>query len=95
MRGYSQFSFRISITLAMMSLRTVPTNTGVVCTIYDYPGTEKLNKLINNNDMIYADNTAAMLILRRIKSFVFARQASPRREFSARLAVQKQSFLFS
>ena len=29
------------------------------------------------------------------KRFVFARQASARREFSARLAVQKQSFLFS
>ena len=39
--------------------------------------------------------SAAMLSLRRIKSFVFARQASARREFSARLAVQKQSFLFS
>ena len=38
---------------------------------------------------------AAMLILGGIKSFVFARQASPRREFSARLAVQIQSFLFS
>ena len=33
-----------------------------------------------------------MLSLGRIKSFVFARQASARREFSARLAVQKQSF---
>ena len=29
------------------------------------------------------------------KSFVFTRQASARREFSARLEVQKQSFLFS
>ena len=29
------------------------------------------------------------------KSFVFARQASPRREFSARLAVHNPSFLFS
>ena len=37
----------------------------------------------------------AMLSLRRIKSSVFARQASPRPEFSARLAVQNQSFLFS
>ena len=37
-------------------------------------------------------HSAAMLSLRRIKSFVFARLASPRREFSARLAVQKQSF---
>ena len=36
-----------------------------------------------------------MLSLKRIKSFVFARQASARREFSARLAVQKQNFLFS
>ena len=36
-----------------------------------------------------------MLSLRRIKSFVFARLASPRREFTARLAVQNQSFLFS
>ena len=36
----------------------------------------------------------ATLSLRRIKSFVFARLTSPRREFSARLAVQKQSFLF-
>ena len=34
-------------------------------------------------------HTAAMLCLRRIKSFVFAWQASPRREFSARLTVQK------
>ena len=30
-----------------------------------------------------------------ISSFVFAQQASARREFSARLTVQKQSFLFS
>ena len=37
-------------------------------------------------------DSAAMLSLRRIKGFVFARQASARREFSARLAVQKQSF---
>ena len=37
----------------------------------------------------------AMLSLRRIKTLVFARLASPRREFSAGLAVQKQSFLFS
>ena len=37
----------------------------------------------------------AMLIFRGIKSFVFAQRASPRREISARLAVQKQSFLFS
>ena len=36
-----------------------------------------------------------MLSLGGTKSFVFARQASARREFSARLAVQKQSFLFS
>ena len=36
-----------------------------------------------------------MLSLGEMKSFVFARQASARREFSARLAVQKQSFLFS
>ena len=34
----------------------------------------------------------AMLSLRGIKSVVFARQASPRREFSPRLALQKQSF---
>ena len=40
-------------------------------------------------------HSAAMLSPRRIKSFVFARLASPRRKFSARLAVQKQSFLFS
>ena len=31
----------------------------------------------------------------RITSFVFARQASPTSEFSARLTVHKQSFLFS
>ena len=37
-------------------------------------------------------HSAAILSLSRIKSFVFARQASPRRKFSARLAVQKQSF---
>ena len=36
-----------------------------------------------------------MLSLRRIKSFVFARQASPRHELSARLAIQKRRFLFS
>ena len=40
-------------------------------------------------------HSAAMLSLRRIKSFGFARKASPTREFSARLAVQKQNFLFS
>ena len=33
-----------------------------------------------------------MLSLGRIKNFVFARQASPRGKFSARLAVQKESF---
>ena len=38
--------------------------------------------------------SVAMLSLGGIKSFVFAWQASTRREFSARLAVQKQSFLF-
>ena len=37
----------------------------------------------------------ATLSLRRIKNIVFARLASPRHEFSAKLAVQKQSFLFS
>ena len=37
----------------------------------------------------------AMLSLRRIKSFVFAWLRSPRCEFSVRLALQKQSFLFS
>ena len=31
---------------------------------------------------------------RENKSFVFARQTSARREFGARLAVQKQNFLF-
>ena len=36
-----------------------------------------------------------MLSLRGIQSFVSARQASPRRKFSGRFAVQKQSFLFS
>ena len=36
--------------------------------------------------------SAAMLSLGRIKSFVFARQASARPEFSARFAVQKQAF---
>ena len=40
-------------------------------------------------------HSAAMLNLGGINSFVFAQQASVRREFSARLAVQKQSFLFS
>ena len=38
---------------------------------------------------------AAMLSLGGIKSFVFARQDSARRQFSARLTVQEQSFLFS
>ena len=37
-------------------------------------------------------HSEAMLSLGGIQSFVFARQASARREFSARLAVQKQSF---
>ena len=40
-------------------------------------------------------HSVAMLSLGGIKSFVFARQASARCEFSARLTVQKQSFLFS
>ena len=40
-------------------------------------------------------HSTAMLSLGRIKSFVFTRLVSPRREFSARLVVQKQSFLFS
>ena len=40
-------------------------------------------------------HSAAMLSLRGIKSFVFARQPSRRSEFSARSTVQKQSFLFS
>ena len=40
-------------------------------------------------------HSAAVLRLGGIKSFVFARQASARREFSARLTVQEQSFLFS
>ena len=40
-------------------------------------------------------HAAAMLSLGGIKGFVFARRASARREFSARLAVQKQCFLFS
>ena len=40
-------------------------------------------------------HSAAKLSLGGIKSFVFARQASARREFRARLAVQKQSSLFS
>ena len=40
-------------------------------------------------------HSAAMLSLRRIQSLVFAREVSPRRDFSARLALQKQSFLFS
>ena len=40
-------------------------------------------------------HSAATLSLGGINSFVFARQDSARREFSARLAVQKQSFLFS
>ena len=39
-------------------------------------------------------NTAAMLSLRRIKSFVFARQASHWIRVWPRLAVRKQSFLF-
>ena len=47
------------------------------------------------NHIIDPYHLAAVLNLRGIKSFVFARQASARREFSARLAVQKQSFLFS
>ena len=46
----------------------------------------------------YHSATMLSLRIRGIKSFVFApvlaQQASARREFSARLAVQKQSFLF-
>ena len=38
-------------------------------------------------------HSAAVLSLRRTKSFVFERLASPTREFSAELAVKKQSFL--
>ena len=37
----------------------------------------------------------AMLSLRRNKSFVFARQASPKREFCTRLVAQKQSSFIS
>ena len=44
------------------------------------------------DDLIGPYHSAAMLSLGGIKSFVFARQASARHEFSARLAVQKQSF---
>ena len=36
-----------------------------------------------------------MLSLGRLKAFDFVQQASVRREFSAKLAVQKQNFLFS
>ena len=45
--------------------------------------------------LIDLSHSAAMLSLRRIKSFVFARLASPTCEFSAMLAVHIQSFLFS
>ena len=40
-------------------------------------------------------HSAAMLSLGEIKSFVFARQTSARQIYKARLAVQKQSVLFS
>ena len=40
-------------------------------------------------------HSAAMLSLGGIKSFVFTRQASARREFSARLAVQKNKAFYS
>ena len=40
-------------------------------------------------------HSAACWVSGGIKSFVSARQASARREFSARLAMQRQSFLFS
>ena len=40
-------------------------------------------------------HSAVMLSLGGIKSFVFAQQASARREFNARLTVQKRGFLFS
>ena len=43
-------------------------------------------------DGVGLSHPAAMLSLRRIKSFVFAHQASPTREFSARLSGQKQAF---
>ena len=40
-------------------------------------------------------HSVAMLSLGGIKTFVFAWQASARGEFSARLAVQKQSFFLN
>ena len=55
---------------------------------------EKISGKSNNIKIIDLYHTVAMLSLRRIRSFVFAWQASATREFSARLAVRKQSFLF-
>ena len=50
-----------------------------------------LSRVLQNRPL----SLAAMLSLGGIKSFVFVRQASARREISARLTLQKQSFLFS
>ena len=43
----------------------------------------------------YLCGYAAMLSLEGLGSFVFVQQASPRREFSARLAVQKKKTFYS
>ena len=49
----------------------------------------------NDTNAVDLSHLAAMLSLRRIRCFVFAGLASPTRECSSRLAVQKQNFLFS
>ena len=76
-------------------------------TVFSFPGTHsvpvqrrvQLSKFRQTHELqervIGLSHSAAMLSLSGIKSFVFARQASPTREFSARLGGQKQSFLFS
>ena len=53
------------------------------------------NSTEDSCELIDPYHSAAMLSLGEIKSFVYARQASARREFSARITVQKRSFLFS
>ena len=60
---------------------------------FERANTDKTDTPMGLSHRLY--HSAAMLSLKRIKSSVFSRQASARREFSARLAVQKQSFLFS
>ena len=53
------------------------------------PSQHETQTLLHKSCTIDPYDSAAMLKLGRVKTFVFAWQASARREFSARLAVQK------